>query len=471
MTRIAPTASPSELASRHVELVAARWGPDIEITIALAATLLLRLDAFAPVLHLVVPNTRHRRLPRLRDGSLVSALEEEHSGFSSVARFTTGSSSDPCARIVVGGDGRGVTVGASGWRCGVGDLPGEPPGNALAAAYAGVLAAAEVFQAMLEPFAGAVRRYRGRISLWDLAVDGRNGPALPEPLDLGQIAFAACGGVATGTFWTLALLRLTGRPLLVDPDVIDDERTNLNRHLTASHADIGQPKANLAAAMLADAGAAPTPLPERWNTPEAAIKTVVVTPDDDSVRRQVQLDLPRTVLNGGTSDDGIYAVSRHNFLTNACLACTARSDLVDRSPVAAAARRMGLREDQLMPHIDNPEPLPPEVIAKATALTHDERRRLAGVGGRQVLEHVCGTIRPMAAGPAVSAPMLSAAPGVLLASELARLALGQEAPGSVTMTSILTGPHSRWTFLRQKTADCACSDELYRRHYRSKWGS
>src|SRR5919106_5415356 len=87
----------------------------------------------------------------------------------------------------------------------------------------------------------------------------------------------------------------------------------------------------------------------------------------------------------------------------------------------------------------------------------------------QGLKHVCGTIRPMAAGPAVSAPMLSAAPGVLLASELARLALGQEAPGSVTMTSILTGPHSRWTFLRQKTADCACSDELYRRHYRSKW--
>jgi len=181
------------------------------------------------------------------------------------------------------------------------------------------------------------------------------------------------------------------------------------------------------------------------------IETVVVSPDDDRVRRQVQLDLPRRVLNGGTNDDGIYVVSRHDFLNDACLACIARSDLVDRSPVAAAARRLGIAEEELAPHLDSSDSLPPSLLSRAATLTADDQEELSHVSGHDLLEHLYGTLRPTATGSAVSAPMLSSAPGVLLAAELVLLALGQPFQPSVTMTSILTGPHPRWTFTRKKS--------------------
>jgi hypothetical protein len=322
---------------------------------------------------------------------------------------------------------------------------------------------------MLAPFRSSARQFRGSVSLWDLACDGEDGPELPAVLALDGVAFAACGGVASAVFWTLGLLSLSGRPLLFDPDAIDDEGTNLNRHLTASHADIGQAKVDLASKLLSEAGAMPTPVPGPWSSPRVDLRTAVVTADDDAVRREVQFDMPRQVLSGGTNDDGIYAVSRHDFLNEACLACIARGDLLDTSPVAGAARRIGLAEEDLAPYLATDDPLPAVVLAK-TSLSKAERDVLSRVPGCDFIEHVCGTIRLAPSAPAVSAPMLSAAPGVLLAADLVRLSLTDLVPGSVTMTSILTGPHSRWTFTRRKTPGCACTDESYRAHFRRKWG-
>jgi hypothetical protein len=165
----------------------------------------------------------------------------------------------------------------------------------------------------------------------------------------------------------------------------------------------------------------------------------------------------------------MYIVSRHDFLNDACLACIARSDLQDRSPIAAAARRLGLTEDELVPYVEAGEPLPDALLSEATGLSDADRESLATVPGRNVLEHLCGTVRASGAGVAVSAPMLSAAPGVLLAADFVRLRLGHPFRSSITMASVLRGPHDRWTFTRRKFSGCVCTDDVYRTHFIDKW--
>lgn len=468
--RVAPDATSSWMASRHIELVAARWSTDVETAMALAATLLLRLDQYAPILHFQTPSSRAAPLPRLRHTKLFDAIAEEHHGFASIERFTTAKSEEPDLRLVFGGRDNGISVNSSGWKVSLGRFEeGSTNGNQIAAAFAGVLASVDALQALLEPYSARCRRFRGTVSLWDLRLDGANGPPIEGPVDLNNMAFVACGGVASAAIWALSLLDLTGTPLLVDPDAIDAEGTNLNRHLTAGYDDLGLAKVDLARSLLAGAGATPDARRERWRTPRTPFKAVVTSPDSDSVRREVQLTMPEMALNAGTSDDGMYAVSRHDFLNKACLSCIARADLTDTSPVAAAARRLGLREDVLEPNLSSSEPLSPMVLESASGLTEQERAALASIPGNQVLEHVCGTLRPRRDDPALSAPMLSAAPGVLLANDVVRLRTGAVTPPSMTMTSILTGPHPSWTFVRDKRRGCECTDNIYRMHFSKKW--
>jgi hypothetical protein len=218
----------------------------------------------------------------------------------------------------------------------------------LAAAFAGALASIEAFKAvLLAAGAGArVRPWRGVVSLWDLSLSPTAGTPLVDPVDLSGTAMVGCGGIASATAWTLALLPLTGGLVLADHDYIDTEGTNLNRHLTASYADLGNSKADLTAALLTAACASPDVHAVRWqDLPSAirgAIRLALVTVDDDPTRRAVQLDLPRSILNAGTSDDGIYQVTFHDFLNAACLGCIARADLHSAGPEESAAQRLGI---------------------------------------------------------------------------------------------------------------------------------
>jgi hypothetical protein len=82
-----PDALTHQLAASTIKLTALRGDPAAEIALAMAATMLLRLDKAAPAVAVAVPGTRAVALPRLHDGDLVDALAVEHAGFSSVARL------------------------------------------------------------------------------------------------------------------------------------------------------------------------------------------------------------------------------------------------------------------------------------------------------------------------------------------------------------------------------------------------
>jgi hypothetical protein len=192
--------------------------------------------------------------------------------------------------------------------------------------------------------------------------------------------------------------------------------------------------------------------------------------DDDKVRRAVQYDMPATVLNAGTGDQGSYQASAHNFLDAACLACISRADTAFSGPEAALAARLGIPQETLRPLLRKPDPLPADVLASAR-LTSQERSEISFVPGRHLLQRFCDELSLADDGPAVSAPMLSAAAGVLLAAEMAKQ--GQPdppaIPGTVVRTNILTGPHCHWHHQRRKTPSCHCTDAVYRQHYRKRW--
>lgn len=461
------------LAGTHVEFVVEAPRPDAEISAALAATMLLRLDRAAPILHVVAPRTRARHLPRLANLPLAKALALEHRGFDSVTRLSATPASDAVIRIRFGTRSPdALSVTSNGWQVAIGDPPLAGDGNPIAAAYAGVLASVEAIKAMLTAVGLNNRQLRpwiGTISLWDYEHHGATGPKIPASLNLGDMAFVGCGGIASATGWTLSLLDLAGAPHAIDADAFDT--TNLNRHLTAGHAAAAASmlKVDGFGAMLNAAGAATVRHPKRWQQlpaqTRAAFDLVVVTVDDDATRRDIQLDLPRRILNAGNADTGLYRVTSHDFLNGACLRCISRAHARASGPEESAAHRLGLTLADVSPHLVTNEPLPTELLARA-AITEAERGRLTGVPARSALGIVCGEFSALPEVPALSMPPLSAAPGILVAGEIVKDRIGASRPlndrRNVLSAGILSGPHDRWLTHRAKQPGCECGDPAYR---------
>ena len=468
-----PEAAAVAMSQTRVQLVALRPSTADEIALALTATLLLRLDRVAPVLAIDTATARSIRLPLLGDGPIVDALAAAHDGFESVGRLRTGTIENADLRLVFGSSAPGLSVRSSGWVAAIGEATGETAGNPIAASYAGVLASSEALKIGLLRAGlsvGRARPWRGAISLWDHSLGASPGPDLPDTVDLSGHTFAGAGGVATAAGWVLSFVSPSGEPHIVDFDYLDE--TNLNRHLSATFEGVGDPKAKLVAAMLASDRCRPVIHTCRWQDLQRECRSprvAVVSVDDDSTRRDVQLDMPRTILNGGTSDDGVYRLSVHDFISGACLGCISRSDRRHTGLLESVADRLGVSPGDLAPYVRSTEPLPAAVLDRAR-LDPELREQLATVDGRAFLELACGQLRVTSGEPAVSAPMLSAAPGVLLATAVVKGVIGgAEEGGTEVRTSILSGPHARWRRRLEKRSDCECLDSMYASHYRSKW--
>ena len=459
-----------------IELSAARLDPPTEVALAMSAILLVRLADFAPIIRINVPHDRTVALPRLPDTPLPEALATAHAGFASVGRITTAPAGHYDLRLVFNGPGDGIPVDSAGWAVAIGHRL-DGPGNGLAAAYVGVLAAAEALKTVIGPVPRRVKPWRGVASLWDNSMTAITGPPIHE-LHIDDHAWVGAGGVASATAWTLAALhhagtRLSGYGSVIDDDVIDEDGTNLNRHLIALMTDLKAAKADLLAEILAQCGLALTPRRCRWEELTQAERhpsLAVISVDDDEVRRTVQYDMPRTIVNAGTGDQGEYQASTHNFLGGACLACISRADKTVSGPEASLAIRLGILQETLKPLLSSTNPLPNHILTTAR-LTDQERAELAHLPGRCLLQRFCDDLVIADDGPAVSVPMLSAAAGVLLAVEMAKHSQpgAPGAPGGIVRTSILTGPHDHWYIQRGKTAVCHCTETVYQQHYRSRW--
>ena len=318
---------------------------------------------------------------------------------------------------------------------------------------------------------GSDRDWRGEVSLWDYSLAATVGPDLPDIIELDSVVLVGCGGVASAIAWSSPSSRLRHSSC--------GRRRHDRRHQP-------QPPPHRVASRHRERegsgpqGDAVLRRCRRGNQGEASeavraeirstVGLGVISVDDDVVRRAFQLDMPRRVLNGGTNDAGFYQVTSHDFLNQACLGCIAHADLSSAGPQESLARRLGIPLHDLQPHLAGDAPLPAELLSR---IRPEDRHVLEGVRGRDVARVACGHLRPLPDEPAVSAPMLSAAPGVLLAAEVVKHAMGADAPLSpatnMVATSILTGPHDRWLTARRKRSGCECQDPAYRSFYRSRW--
>jgi hypothetical protein len=122
------------------------------------------------------------------------------------------------------------------------------------------------------------------------------------------------------------------------------------------------------------------------------------------------------------------------------------------SPLDAATGRGG-------PPSNGPkmqESLSPLILAHLT-VAPDELEILRRPPGHMLVRVVCGQFRPAPGQPAVSAPMLSATPGALLAAEIVKAALHGPGPlspsANMVETDIVSGPHHWWCTRRGKQPD------------------
>ena len=463
----------NQLSKQSVTLYLQDPTPAGEIAATIATILLLRMDAAAPSIRLVAAGGRTVSIPRLGDGPLADAIAHEHAGFSSLERFDTTSPGGTSLEVSFDARSPGLPVGTSSWDLAIGlKAERETTGNPIVAAIAGALAANEVLKNLLlasgVPLERTPRAWDGCVSIWDYSLGPMSrGPEIREPVELDQVGFVGCGGISGACFWALGLLELAGAPLLVDDDVVDV--TNLNRLLFANHESVGSNKVALAKMLLDARGTSAIALAERWNKVDSIIRqgasTILISVDDDSVRRDVQGDLPELIFNGGTSDSGEYQVSRHNFIDAACLACVSHGDKRPQSLEEATALHLGIPLDALLEHIHSRDPLPPELIETASG-GNEMKEELRNLPARRITQRFCNDLA-VAESTAVSAPTLSALPGLLLAAELVKDKLWSTELGEHNLLrgSVLRGPHSRWLLSLQKRSGCICQDSLYQEHY------
>ena len=145
-------------------------------------------------------------------------------------------------------------------------------------------------------------------------------------LGLGSLLLVGAGGISHGLGWVLQWIPTTGCITLVDFDPI--ETSNLNRYFCAFVDDITGNKPRCLATFLRNEPSLQiSPVTGSYEELRdgarldlGAFEHVIAAVDNVATRLEIQSDLPRSILNAGTSAWSFDA-SRHEFLSGACLGC------------------------------------------------------------------------------------------------------------------------------------------------------
>jgi len=261
----------------------------------------------------------------------------------------------------------------------------------VAAWLASAVGCAEAFKSI-----GQLREGSGRpikafsVNLWMLTgsdgfaeLDTSDGPA--EPPQLPAHFVIGAGAVSEAYLAILATSDVVTELALLDDDVLSD--TNLNRHILAGWADLGQPKARLARDRLSGHQIRIFPVGTRWQNylaippteravrPEALAAAestgrydlVISVVDRNHSRISIAAARPQVVLGGSTN--GLAAeVGRYRADSDwQCLACASRpepqlsieqaaKELAGKAPaeLAALAQECGLDLAALTEYLNRP---------------------------------------------------------------------------------------------------------------------
>jgi molybdopterin/thiamine biosynthesis adenylyltransferase len=146
-----------------------------------------------------------------------------------------------------------------------------------------------------------------------------NNPSLPNKVSLDACLIGA-GAIGMAVAYTLASLpAVSGKLVVIDPEIV--EISNLNRYSLATITDVGLPKVDVVKRNLKNLEVKAFKGAYEQYPQRGKHDVVVVAVDNVKTRREVQLDFPRIILNGGMYANS-FRISRHDdFLNKACLGC------------------------------------------------------------------------------------------------------------------------------------------------------
>jgi molybdopterin/thiamine biosynthesis adenylyltransferase len=273
-----------------------------------------------------------------------------------------------------------VYIGSDGWLAKVSSeypVRSGATANPFGAGAAACLGAANVFRAIF----GAQLRHgeldrHVTISLidYELASANLSNPPIPDVLDLGETFLVGVGAIGHGAVWAWRhTAGLLGTLHLVDHESYDD--TNPQRYVDVYPAGMPALKVEHAAALLRNGvsgGLNALPHPHAWDEylkerGDWNLQRVALALDSAEDRILAQCSLPRRIFNSWTQADNL-GVSRHDFLTTACVAClylpgSERPDLDDL--IAGALKFQGEQELRLVrEYLDTERPLDRALLAK-----------------------------------------------------------------------------------------------------------
>lgn len=418
--------------------------------------------------------------------SPVAVRREERSAASADAAVQLGRASDE-ATVSVASDGWLVHLATEGAVPGFSDQVN--PVGSYAAACMGV---AEVFKALLRHHVEA-EQVPDRMtpigettfSTYDYTLDAADpaNPELPAVVNLHNlnvIGVGAGGGALVQTLSTLDAVKGTIR--LVDSDEVS--ASNLNRYIWAYRRDVDAMKADVARRLMVDAHPALTfsvkahaqPYIEFSDAVDARdLELVVSTVDTVRARKQIQWDLPETVLDAATNQEGDYVVLRVAFGDGQCLACKhqGRSDGMRRE-MAVLSDQVGLETDTLVEmNTNNAAFTAEQVDAIAEHVDNGADITLPEPGERfsdWFREH-CGHIDLGGATMEVPVPFLPVTAGVLLAGEVIKQRHFSDAEVDNRFTHNMLGePVEGMHRFTNPHPDCEiCSDSTAVDRYEAKW--
>jgi hypothetical protein len=249
---------------------------------------------------------------------------------------------DPCGEFRLGAPpnervvslGLGSEVGAGfDWYIGadraIGELAKSPSGFSNAAstlrgaALASCLGAAAIFRTMI----GLETRPR-RVSAWNYVEgdDSDPGPETLEPLDVGRVLVVGAGAVAAALVYWLVPIGITGDWTILDPDEL--ALHNTNRGLIFTPADAGWPdgiprgKAELLAGFIPGSVSDPSWYHES-NFVEDHYDVVLGLANDHDVRHFIASRSNTVTLHATTGADWLSQLHRHITGLDDCIWCRA----------------------------------------------------------------------------------------------------------------------------------------------------
>ena len=395
--------------------------------------------------------------------------------------FTHAPASKGSVTIGVGRTGRMLDVGvgidhqgaaqalrgrAAAIACAEARLPGM-----VAAALAAAGAARHLYPALLGAAPGDVC----------LGSGPSGGPLdLPVTPTLQRSHLVGVGAGGCAVVYALLCLEARGEIELLDPDAVDD--SNLMRYILFDASHVGGTKSALAAGLLRTGGivaegheAVLAEYLRRHPGERSRLETVICAVDSYRMRGNIAREIPRQILNAGTSAAD-FTVSRHGFNDGyACLRCLYPEVVGASDPASLAALALGLTAEEVGELMDTKAPVSELILRRVARHRQEDPESFTARRAGQPIDTlynkaVCGGAAVARVRGEVFAPLAfgSALAGFLLAHAALDPTARPDRWFRADFGRHLEDPPLRGS--RRVRDDCdLCSDEDYVEAHRRRW--